>query len=170
MNPKRKPVKPETLVTPEVIDSLLELIRVKFYAGHRVQFAKDLHRLLSWVVLYPSEWLAARGVTVGLPLARYKEIMSAVLIEAASFCEPSKVTYFPAYLRQVIRSHFQHHGDEIYDEAKAVRNLVENAVLVAGQARGSAPDPVAELAAAARLLTPKKRQVKAPLTRQLDLL
>jgi hypothetical protein len=168
--PPNKQQKPVT--TPEVRDALLDLIQRKFYEGHAVQFAKDRRRLIQWVVCYPAAWLYERGVSSGLPLDRYKEIMSRVLIEAASFAEPTKVTYLPAYLRQVIRSHFRHHGDEIYDEAKSVRNLVDQAMLLSGSVRVAA-DPVRELAqaaAAARLLTARKRPVKARITAQLDLL
>lgn len=171
MKRSQKPSAP--LTTPEVRDALLELIRVKFYQGESVQFAKDRRRLLEWVVFYPATWLARRGVSQGLPLARYREIMSAVLVDAASFQRATKVNYLPAYLRQVIVSHFQHHGDEIYEEAKSVRNLVEHAMLVAGTVRIATPDPVRELAqaaAAARLLKPQKRAVKPPVNRQLDLL
>lgn len=169
MRPRRKiPAAP--LTTPEVRDSLLELIRVKFYQGQQIQFFKDRRCLLSWVVLHLSTWLMQRGVTVGLPLDRYKEIMAAVLIDAAAFQRATKVNYIPAYLRQVITSHLAMHGDEIYAEAKSARNLAEHAIMIAGQSRGSAPDPVREMAQAAALLKPSKRTINPPLNRQLNLL
>jgi hypothetical protein len=162
---------PVLTTAPELRDSLLDLIRAKFYQGHQVEFAKDRPRLISWVVLYPATWLHSRGVT--LPPDRFRQILSAVLVEAASFCEPSKVTYLPAYLRQVIQSHFRIHGEDYYDEAKAIRNRVDRVLMVTGRAQVVQPDPVrglAQAAAAVRLLKAQKRPVKAPLTRQLDLL
>lgn len=160
--------KPRQITSDDLVDSLLSLIRTKFYQGHPVSFAKDRPRLLKWVVLYPATWLNKRAVT--LPSDRYKDILTEILMAAARFCEPTKVTYLPAYLRQVVTSHFQVHGDEYYEQAKSIRNLVDNAVLMAGQARQTAaPDPVAELAAAARLLRPVKKPAKLQI-RQLDLL
>lgn len=163
----------QVLTTPEVRDTLLDLIRAKFYQDHPQAFFKDRRRLMEWVVFYPATWFARRGVSSGLPLARYKDIMSAVLIDAAAFQRATKVNYLPAYLRQVIVSHMQVHGDEYYDEAKSARNLVERTMLIAGQARIPEPDQVRELAqaaAAARLLRPTKRPIKAQVNRQLDLL
>ena len=66
--------------------------------------------------------------------------------------------------------HFACHGDEIYDEAKSVRNLVQNAVMVAGSLPIRRPDDVLALAQVAALLTPRKRPVKPTPNRQLDLL
>lgn len=166
-----RPERPVQTTSKELVEDLLQIIRTKFYLEHPIAFAKDRPRLLSWVVLYPAGWLKKRGVT--LPPERYKAILVTVLLDAARFGQTTKVTYFPAYLRQVVQSHFQVHGDEYYEEAKSVRNLVEHAVLVAGQARGSAaPDPVAELAAAAQILRLKTRKTvpKPPLNTQLNLL
>ena len=72
----------------------------------------------------------------------------------------------------MIQEYFKCHGDEVYDEAKAVRNLAEHVLLIAGQARAAAPDPVAELAAAKRILDAPKRKktvINPPLKTQLSL-
>ena len=73
----------------------------------------------------------------------------------------SKVKYRPAYLRHVIQSHFAHHGEEYYDQAKALRAQVDHILLIAQQGREAAPDPVAALAAAQKLLAVPKRAKKA---------
>jgi len=158
--------------SPELIDSLLALIQSKFYRESGISFLKDRPRLLKWVVLYPATWLDSRGVT--LPLLRIQEIMTKILIEAGRFCEPTKVTYLPAYLRQVVTSHFRLHGEDYYDEAKSMRNQVESVMLLTAMSGKVAarkdPDPVRELAQAASLLKPRKRTEKPPVKAQLTLL
>lgn len=106
-------------------------------------------------MLYPASWLNERAVT--LPGDRYRAIMSGILIDAAAHLAQSKVTYLPAYLRQVVQSHWRIHGEAYYEEAKSMRNLVEHAVIIAGKNRVAAPDPVRELAQAASLLRATKR-------------
>jgi hypothetical protein len=163
LNSRRQP-------TPlELRDSILTLIRVKFYQDQPpATFFKNSRHLLSWVGLWPATWLDSRAVT--LPIDRYREILAKILVDAAANIRATKVTYLPAYLRQVVQSHFRIHGETYYDEAKAIRNQVEHALLVAGQARSTAPDPVRELAQAAALLKPAKRTPKAPVKDQLTLL
>jgi len=141
--------------TPDdLVTSLLDFIRRKFYPDHAIQFAKDRPRLLSWVVLWPARWLDSRGVT--LPSDEYRRLLESVLMDALRFGTASKVTYLPAYLKQIIQSHFSHHGEEIYEKAKSTRTLAERALLVTGQLPSTRPDPVRDLAAAARLLQAKK--------------
>lgn len=155
--------------SPELIDSLLALIQTKFYQQNGISFLKDRPRLLKWVVLYPATWLNQRAVT--LPADRYKAILTEILIEAGRFCQPTKVTYLPAYLRQVVTSHFQCHGDEYYAEAKSMRNQVESVMLLTAMSgRNPAPDPVRELAQAASLLKTKKAPRTRPINGQLNLL
>jgi hypothetical protein len=160
-----------TQPTPDdLVSSLLDFIRRKFYEGHPVPFAKDRQHLLKWVVLWPATWFNSRGVTV--PPARYKEITESVLMDAIRFGQPSDtIKYLPAYLKHVLVAHFRHHGEAYYDEAKSARSLAEHAVLVAGQmVVQRAPDAVRELAAAARLLKPRKAPSKPPIKSQLTLL
>jgi hypothetical protein len=153
----------------ELLDELLDFIQRKFYQGRTVAFAKDRPRLLKWVVLWPATWLNKRGVT--LPPARYREIFMAVFLDGIRFGTADQITYFPAYLAKIIQSHFQHHEDEIYAEAKSMRNLVENAIVIAGKSAQSAPDPVRELATASRLISVRKKPApKPPVKAQLPLL
>jgi hypothetical protein len=60
----------------------------------------------------------------------------------------------------VIQSHFKHHGDEIYEEVKSIRTLTENALVIAQQSVGQAPDPVGKLAAAIGSCGAKSRVIK----------
>jgi hypothetical protein len=165
------PPRPTQTTSQELLDELCRFCRVKFYAEDAVEFAKDRPRLLEWVLLYPAGWLSSRGVT--LPPARYRAILEGVLMDAVRYGNTSKVSYRPAWLRMVVKSHFACHGDEYYEEGKSMRNLVDHALQVANQARGSRPDPVRELALAARLLKTKKRksqQSRPPVNPQLTLL
>jgi len=157
--PPSPPLRRPQATPRELLDELCRFCQQKFYEGDAINFAKDRPRLLEWVLLYPAAWLNERGVT--LPPARYRAILEAVLMDAVRYGNTSKVTYRPAWLRMVVKSHFACHGDEYYDEGKSMRNLVEHALHVASQARGSQPDPVRELALASRLLKTATKTKKA---------
>jgi hypothetical protein len=152
----------------ELLDGLLDFLSRKFYQNHPLQFAKDRPRLLDWVVLWPARWFDERGVTI--PATEYRKIFESVFMQALVFGKAEKITYFPAYLAKVIQSHFAMHGEEYYESAKSMRNQVDHALLIAGSARHAAPDPVRELAQAARLVKPKKLPRKPPVNAQLTLL
>ena len=152
----------------ELRDSLMDFLERKFYQGHRIEFVKDRPRLLSWVVLWPAKWLQDRGVTI--PAERYREIFINVFMDGLRFGHTENITYLPAWLAKVIQSHFAVHGDEIYDEGKNLRAVVDRTLLVVGKQVSQAPDPVRDLAAAARLLAPLKRSKKAPANAQISLL
>ena len=139
----------------ELTDSCLNLLRNKFYAGDEKSFFQDRRLLLKWVVLYPAAWLTGKGVTIHGDA--YREIFVKVFIQAAAHVT-SKVKFRPAYLRQVIQSHFAIHGEDYYDAAKAVRNQVETAMMFVNQPRVAAPDPVAQLAQARQLLAVPMRR------------
>jgi hypothetical protein len=167
----KKPVaRPKQITSQELLDNLLGFIRRKFYQDNPASFFKDRSRLLSWVVLYPATWLNYRAVTV--PSTQYQELLEKVLMDTLRFGQATKVTYLPAYLRQVVQTHFQHHGEELYEAAKSTRNMVEHAMLTAGRiAPQPAQDPIRELAQAASLLKQKKpTPARQKPTSQLDLL
>jgi hypothetical protein len=155
----------------ELTDVCLEFLRRKFYTepGDDKKFQQDRRLLLSWVVLWPASWLNSRGVT--LHGDAYREIFMQVFMQASAHLQ-SKVKYRPAYLRQVIQSHFKIHGEEYYDQAKSVRRMAEHALMVAGQARQIAPDPIKEMASARAILgalKPKKTASQGGVKSQLNL-
>jgi len=164
MRPQRPKFKrPPQPVPEELCASILELLRAKFYDGpdraaEAKAFAQDRTRLLKWVVLWPAWWLNSRAVTIHGD--EYRKIFVKTFLQAAAHVT-SKVKYRPAYLRHVIQSHFAHHGEEYYDQAKALRAQVDHILLIAQQGREAAPDPVAALAAAQKLLAVPKRAKKA---------
>lgn len=154
--------------TPEEIrDELLRFIRTKFYQGEAVEFEKDRPRLLKLVVLKFASWLDERGVT--LPSDRYLAIMrDTILMDAVRF-GTAEIKYRPGWLGVVVEKHLAHHGEEYYEEAKALRSVVETSLMLA-RAGVQGRDPVRELAQASRLLKAKKRVIKPVVNDQLNLL
>src|SRR5688572_30737530 len=45
------------------------------------------------------------------------------------------IKYWPGYLKHVLQEHLKHHGEEIYEQAKALRTIAENILLSLGKAR-----------------------------------
>lgn len=154
----------------ELTDACLEILRSKFYGRSPEEmkaFAQDRMRLLKWVVLWPAAWLNDKAVTIHGD--KYREIFVKVFIQAATHVE-SKVKYRPAYLRQVIQSHFKIHGEAYYEEAKAVRSLADQALLLVGKMPVvQTLDPVRQMADAARLIKPVKKQAKTVFKRDQNL-
>ena len=145
---KRRPLPARKQPTPqELRDDLLAFLDRKFYPGRPIDFAKDRRRLLDWVVLWPAKWLDDRGVTI--PGDRYRDIFMGVFMDGLRFGHTENIAYFPAWLAKVIQSHFAVHGDEIYDEGKNLRAVLERTLFVAGKQVAQPPDPVRSLAAAA---------------------
>lgn len=154
----------------EVLEALLGLVQRKFYAGDAVNFAKDKKRILQWALLWPArEWFKPKSVS--LPAARYQEILTKVIMEATIY-QAEKINYRPAWLARVIQSHFAMHGDEIYEEGKAVRNVAENALLALGKLPVREDALVNDFAAASHLLDakPAKRKRAIQIDNQLNLL
>jgi hypothetical protein len=161
--------RPKQLTPQELLDDLLAFLQRKFYEGYPVAFAKDRPRLLKWVVLWPAKWLEDRGVT--LPPDQYKKLFTDVFMDGLRYGNTGQIAYLPAWLAKVIQSHFEHHEDEIYAQAKSMRNLVESSLSLAGKLpTATPPDPVRQLAAARRLLKPKKQERKPAKNNQLNLL
>ena len=161
MKPKFQRIKQPT--PKELTDACLDFLRRKFYAGDDRGFYQDRSKLLSWVVLWPASWLNGKGVTIHGD--QYREIFHKVFMNAAAHAT-DKIKYRPAWMRMVIQSHFKIHGEDYYDAAKAVRNQIEQALVLAGTPRVAAPDPVRALADARRLIAlPKRRKpvVKPPI-------
>ncbi len=156
----------------ELRDDLLRFIRQKFYLDHQDKFFKDQPRILKWVVLELAVFLDRRAVTISAE--RYREIMigeKGILMEALRFGNTSKIGYLPAWLRHVVQTHLQIHGEDYYDEGKSIRTATENALALArGGLHGREVDVVRELAAAARLLRPKRKAVKVSRNDQLTML
>lgn len=153
------------VVSEEVQTSLLELIQRKFYAGRAVQFAKDRSDILHMVIYWPArEWFRPKALSV--PNARYLQILTDILIQAAAF-QTEPLRYPPAWLGAAVTKHFAHQGEKYYAEAKSARSLADHALATLGKLTPKEEDDVVErFAAADRLLAASKavarRAVKQP--------
>jgi hypothetical protein len=169
-----KTVKTASQITSqELTDDLLDFIRRKFYEGDAVGFNKDKRRLLQWVVLWPATYIEERGVT--LPPVRYKKLFIGIMMLALQQGNTGQIIYRPAWLGKCVQSHFKIHWDEIYQEAKSARSLAEHTLTIAGRLPvAKKPDPIAEMALAAKLVKgtgrTRKTVLKAPLNQQQILL
>ncbi len=153
----------------ELTGKCLSFLQRKFYEGHGDTFAQDRQRLLKWVVLYPAQYLNEQGVT--LPLDRYQQIFESVFMDAAMFQKQEVIRYLPGYLAIVMKRHFDYHGEEYYNEGKSIRAVADHVLLTVGQpAVQAAPDPIRDLARAARLLKAKTKGFKQEFKDQLNLL
>lgn len=151
--------RPKQPTPKELTNGLLDLIRRKFYEGDSVAFAKDRSRLLAWVVLWPASWLNSRGVSITTD--SYREVFSKVIMEAVIH-GTEKVRYRPAWLKQVVQSHFKIHGEEIYNAAKSARSLVETAMLLTGKSAHIQSDPMREMSVARSLISTSIRRKTSP--------
>lgn len=167
-----KPKRPARIQqTPkEVLDSLLALVRRKFYEGDDKGYFADKRNLLQWALLWPArEWFKPKDVE--LPTERYREILASVIIDAAAHVR-GRIHYRPAYLKMVIQSHFAIHGEEYYEEAKSLRAATERALFGLGKLPVSTgPSLVDQFTAASKLLdsTKPKRKKATPAPTELQL-
>lgn len=147
--------------TPEELtNALLDFLRRKFYTRPQdvKAFAQDRSRLLAWVVLWPASWLNSRGVTIHGDA--YRDIFFKVFLNADAH-RSDRIKYRPAWLRMVIQSHFEIHGEEYYQQAKSVRSITERLVLLGAASRQAAPDPIGEMSAARSILKAGLAQKRA---------
>lgn len=155
--PKRTVLKQP--LAPELVDSLLAFLEARFYPGHHVAFTKDRKRLFAWCIVAPSSWLQRRGVT--LPPDRFRSLIQSVLLDALAHAR-APIKYLPGWLKNVLEKHFDHHGDEIYEEAKAIRTQIDRVMLTTGHRPTPTPDPIAQIAATASILTIAKGKKPSP--------
>jgi hypothetical protein len=145
----------------EIAGDLLQAIRSAFYGDLPTKrFMQDRQFLLRNVVTWPARWLNKRGVT--LPPDRYKRILLDVFVEIKRHGATGVVSYWPGYLMKCVQSHFAIHGEEYYEEGKALRAKLETVMLACHRAPTS--DPVAGLAQVHAVLSSSKRSRRKPAT------
>lgn len=164
---KHGPVRVGQQISEELRGFCLSFLQRKFYTGRDREFTKQRQDLLRWVVLWPAQWFDRRGVTIAPD--QYREIFEKVFMDSIRFGDIENIQYPPAWLAKVIQSHFHIHGEDYYEAAKSVRTMTENALLYAQKHPTQAPDPVRELAQAARLIKPRNHgKRKAVLDQKKD--
>lgn len=151
--------RPRQSVAAEIRDDLLQAIRNQFYTDAAPgQFQKDRTFLLTRVVLWPAGYLDKRGVT--LPPARYKAILLDVFNGIKAHGQTEAIKYWPGYLMHCVQTHFRIHGEEYYNEGKALRATLDKIIRKAP----SIPtvDPVRLLAEAKNDLLKSSRTRRKP--------
>jgi hypothetical protein len=142
----------------ELVTQLLNVVRSQFYGDlPPKRFFQDRNLLLRNVILYPAHWLDERGVT--LPSHRYQGIVLDVLQTIKRHGDTRGVQYLPGYLAHCLQTHFKHHGEEYYEEAKALRSLTGDVINALAKLPCRAEsDLIPTLAALRADLAPRKRR------------
>lgn len=113
-------------IDERLLGELLAEVRERFYAAKpRAEFHRDRRRLVL-ALCWPADWLERRGLFCSP--SRYRAIVVARLDDVRAHGDPSRYgAFFPSYLLKCVQDHFAHHGDELHDEFKHIRNALEAA-------------------------------------------
>ena len=105
------------------VPHLLEIVRLGFYSKQpKAHFYRD-RRMLLYALTWPAGWLDSRGLTCSPE--RYHALVAERLDAIAAHGDSSRYgAFFPGYLLKCLQDWFQHHGDDLYDELKHVRNAI----------------------------------------------
>jgi hypothetical protein len=78
----------------------------------------------------------------------------------------NEIRYFPAYFEHAVKSWFVHHGEDLYEERKSIRNALDLRFLKGlKQAAPTGPDPMEVLAKTNAVLATTRRR---PKTQKID--
>jgi hypothetical protein len=156
--------------TGDAVQELLVAVERRFYAAlPEGDFHRD-RRMLVYAMTWPSTWLKCRNLTCSP--ARYKLLIAERLEAIAAHGDPGRYgAYFPAYLLKCLQDWFQHHGDELYDELKHIRNALDQVLTSARFAANVQRDAhhVDVLASAHRLIQAKRASREKRDARQMSL-
>lgn len=151
--------RPRQTVAVEIRNDLLNAIRNQFYQdAPQDAFHKDKAFLLKNVVLWPAGYLDSRGVT--LPPQRYKAIVLDVINGIKQHGQTEVVKFWPGYLMKCVQSHFRIHGEDYYNEGKALRASLDKILKKAPQIPTA--DPIRVMAEARRDLLKSSRTRRLP--------
>jgi hypothetical protein len=123
MNSFDPPPRPPRL-DERILTDLLDQIRQRFYGTQPpARFHRD-RRMLLYALTWPAVWLERRGLTCSAP--RYHQLIVARLDAIRTHGDPACYsTYFPRYLLKCLQDWFEHHGPQLYDELKHIRNALD---------------------------------------------
>jgi hypothetical protein len=152
-------------------EKILAQIKQRFYDSHlsEKRFYQD-RRMLLYTVTWPATWLDRRGLPI--TSQAYQKLLIERLDDIAKHGNPARYqAYFPRYLLKTIQDWFAHHGEDLYEELKHVRNqLCAIDSLLRAQPTQSAGDVVTPIAQAHAVLALQCRRKKPADTKQLNLL
>ena len=152
-------------------ESLLAQIKQTFYTNKlsEKQFYAD-RRMLLYAITWPDKWLDQRGLPT--TAQHYEQLLTQRLKAIAQHGKlESYQRYFPGYLLKCLQDWFAHHGDELYEELKHVRNPLHSIeALLQGCSSQQAEDIVTPMAQAHAILKSQcHRKYDKEDTRQLTL-
>lgn len=153
-------------------EKLLARIKQTFYTNKssEKQFYAD-RRMLLYALTWPGKWLEQRGLSISAH--GYEQLLGDRLKAIAEHGKPeSYQSYFPAYLLKCLQDWFAHHGDELYEELKHIRNQLHRIEALLQECTSArAEDIVTAMAQANAILKSQCRSKhrKKEDTRQLEL-
>lgn len=161
----------------DTVQHLLGAVQRRFYAAQsprdhaegRASFHRD-RRMLLYALTWPAVWLERRGLTCSS--MRYHALLADRLAEIALHGDPARYgAYFPTYLLKCLQDWFQHHGEQLYDELKHIRNALDQVLASARFAVTVRRDAkhVELLASAHRLIRAQREKRPKSDGRQLSL-
>ena len=150
---------------------LLAQIKQNFYTNKlsEKQFYAD-RRMLLYALTWPGKSLEQRGLPI--TAQGYEHLLSQRLKAIAQHGKPERYQrYFPGYLLKCLQDWFAHHGDELYEELKHVRNHLHSIEALLQRCTSQrAEDIVTPMAKAhAILMSQRQRKHGKEDTRQLTL-
>jgi hypothetical protein len=123
------------------------------------EWAMHSHFIKRNVVLWPARFMWGKGFTI--PGPRYEAIMRGIFETIKTRGHTEVVKFWPGYLMMCVQTHWRHHWEDYYAEAKSVRSAVDAALLACKPVER--PDNTVEtLAAAHQVLATRKRHAKTP--------
>lgn len=155
----------------EVIDSLLQLVKRRFYfkRGDKI-FYRD-RRFLMKCLTWPALWMDQRGV--GMTSQRYEKLLSERINDIADNGNHQARPYFPKYFLYCLQDHFAHHGEKLYYELKEGRNIFDLSFQNLDKVKIRKEDKTVNILAEAHKLwtpaKPRKRSGKPPADNQPEL-
>ncbi len=121
-----------------------------------------------YAITCPATWLHERRLR--MTGERYKELITARLSEIRKRGQREKyMIHFPKYLLKCLQEYFSHHGDDLYDNLKHIRNAIDLAFDPSKLAPEATDCTVDLLAEANRLVRSHRRRNTSPKDPQLKL-
>lgn len=118
----------------QVSERFLRSIRNQFYQENEKLFFQE-RLLLLQAITWPARYLDDRGVK--LNAKRYTEILTTVIRTINRHGNLRTVRSFARYLLHAVQEHMKHHGEEYYEQAKAVSRDI--AAVMEGYSRKPLP-------------------------------
>ena len=158
----------------DCVQKLLARIRRTFYANNEdlKRFYQD-RQMLIYTLTWPAQWLDERALA--MRPERYEQLITQRLDAIVAHGEPSRYNaYFPRYLLKCLQDWFAHHGENLYDELKHVRNALFNIEHLLRQsshtqAQDVSGEHTSALAQTHRILHTRKRNRSLTSQNQLEL-